>query len=122
MVVKATLDEMEELFKSLEDIEVKTKTVINNSVTGIETLLDMMSITSQNGRESNQENLSSHKDNAILLLDKDKARISTPQALEFKNFIKTPIRTARVYKIPFIIKLRLLGKDWEQYMIYITAW
>ena len=57
-VVQATLDEIEELLKSLEDIKAETKTVINDLVTGIETLLDTMSIVSQDGKESNQEDLS----------------------------------------------------------------
>ncbi len=42
--VQATLDEIENLFKSLEDIKAETKTVIDDSVTGIETLLNIMSI------------------------------------------------------------------------------
>ena len=41
---------------------------------GIETLLDTMTIALQNGRESNQENLSSYGDSVILLLDKGKAK------------------------------------------------
>ena len=44
---------MEDLFKSLEDTEAETKIVINDLVTGIKTLLDIISITSQDGRESN---------------------------------------------------------------------
>ena len=32
------------------------------------------------------------------------------------------IRIIKVYKTPFMIKLRLLEKDWEQYMAYIIAW
>ena len=43
------------------------------------------------------------------------------QDLEFENFIKTLIRTVKVYKTPLIIKPRLLGKDWEHYMVCITA-
>jgi len=27
-----------------------------------------------------------------------------------------------VYKIPFIIKPRLLKKDWEWYIVYIIVW
>ena len=42
--VQAILNKMEDLFKSLEDTEVETKIVIDNLVTGIETLLDMMFI------------------------------------------------------------------------------
>ena len=72
-----------------------------------------MSIASQDSRERNQENPSGHKDSATPPFNKGKARISTPQDLEFKNFMKTPIGTARVYKIPFITKLRLLREDWE---------
>ena len=75
--MQATLDEIENLFKSLEDIEAETETVIDNLVTGIKTLLDMMSITSQDGKESNQENLSGHKDSVTPPLDKGKAKIST---------------------------------------------
>ena len=44
--MQATLDEMEKPLKSLEDIEAETKTVIDNLVTGIKTLLDIMFITS----------------------------------------------------------------------------
>ena len=43
---------MEESLKSLEDTEVETETVTDDSVTGIETLLDIMSITLRDGRES----------------------------------------------------------------------
>ena len=43
---------MENLFKSLKDIKAETKTVIDDLVMGIETLLDMMFITLQVGRES----------------------------------------------------------------------
>jgi len=44
IAIQATLDEMEELLELLEDIKVETKTVIDDLVTGIETLLDIMSI------------------------------------------------------------------------------
>ena len=109
--MQATLDKMENLFKSLEDIEVETETVIDNSVMGIETPLDMMSITLQNGRERDQESPSSHMDSVTLLLNKGNARMSMPQDLEFKNFIKTPVGTAKVCNTPFITKLRLLKED-----------
>ena len=46
MAVQATLDKMENLFKSLEDTKAETEIVINNSVMGIETLLDIMFIAS----------------------------------------------------------------------------
>ena len=52
MAVQATLDEMEKLLKALEDIKAETETVIDNLVMGIETLLDIMSIILQDGRES----------------------------------------------------------------------
>ena len=45
-VVQVTLDEIEELLELLEDIEAETETVIDDLVTGIETPLDIMSITS----------------------------------------------------------------------------
>ncbi len=45
MVIQVTLDEMEELLELLEDIETETKTVIDDLVTGIETLLNMIFIT-----------------------------------------------------------------------------
>ena len=45
MVVQVTLDKIEELLKSLEDIEAETKTVIDNLVMGIKTLLNIMFIT-----------------------------------------------------------------------------
>jgi len=43
-VVQAILDEMEKSLKSLEDIKAETEIVIDDSVMGIETPLDMMSI------------------------------------------------------------------------------
>jgi len=76
--MQATLDEIKSLFKSLENTKTETEIVIDGLVTGIKTLLDMMFITSQNGRERDQENPSSHKDSAILLFDKGKAKKSTP--------------------------------------------
>ena len=42
--MQATLDEMENLFKSLEDIKAETKTVIDDLVIGIKTPLNIMSI------------------------------------------------------------------------------
>ena len=45
---------------------------------GIETLLDTMTIALQNGRESNQENLSSQDDNATPPLNKGKAKSNKP--------------------------------------------
>ena len=51
--IQATLDEIGNLFKSLEDIEAETDIVINSSVVGIETPLGMMFIALQDGRESN---------------------------------------------------------------------
>ncbi len=109
---------MENLFKSLEDTKVETKIVTNSSVTRIKTLLNIMFITSQDGKESDQENPS---DSITPPLNKGKARISMLQDLEFKNFIKTPIGTARVYNTFFITKPKLPKKDWEWYIIYITA-
>ena len=44
-VMQATLDEMEKPLKSLEDTKAETEIVIDNSVMGIETLLDIISIT-----------------------------------------------------------------------------
>ena len=43
---------MENLFKTLKEIKADIEIVINNLVTGIETLLNTMTITSQVGRES----------------------------------------------------------------------
>ncbi len=42
--MQATLDKIEKSLKSLEDIKAETKTVINDSVTGIKTPLDTISI------------------------------------------------------------------------------
>ena len=67
---------MENLLKSLEDIEAETETVIDDSVMGIKTPLNIISITSWDGRESDQEDPSGQKDNITPLLDKGKARIS----------------------------------------------
>ena len=44
MVIQVTLDEIKKLSKLLKDIEAETKTVIDDSVTGIETPLNMMFI------------------------------------------------------------------------------
>ena len=43
---------MEKPLELLEDTEAETETVIDDSVMGIETLLDMMFIALQDGRES----------------------------------------------------------------------
>ena len=53
-ILQATLEEVEieNLFKTLKDIEADTKTVMDDLVAGIETLLDIMTITLQNRRES----------------------------------------------------------------------
>ena len=109
--IQATLDEIKKPLELLEDTKAETKIVIDDSVMGIETLLNMMSITLQDERESNQENPNGLRDSTTPPLDKGKAKISTLQDLEFKNFIKTPIRTAKVYKTFFMTKLRLPRKD-----------
>ena len=44
---------MENLFKTLEDKKADTWIVIDSSMMGIKTLLDIITITSQDGRESN---------------------------------------------------------------------
>ena len=105
---------MENPFKSLEDTKAETKTVIDGSVIGIETPLDMIFIASQDGRESDQEDPSGHKDSATPLLDKGKAKDSMPQDYRIKKsnrWIRIPIGTARVCKIPPIMSPRLLKKD-----------
>jgi len=51
--MQVTLDKIKSLFKSLEDIKAETKTVTDNSVTGINILLNIMSITLQVSKESN---------------------------------------------------------------------
>ena len=51
--MQATLDEMENLFKLLEDTKAETKIVINNLVMGIETPLDIIFIALQDSKESN---------------------------------------------------------------------
>jgi len=76
MAVQVTLDEMENLFKSPEDIEAETETVTNNSVMGIKTPLNIMSIALQVSKESNQEDLSGQEDSTTPPFNKDKARIS----------------------------------------------
>ena len=43
--MQATLNKIKELLELLEDTKVETKTVIDNLVMGIKTLLDIMSIT-----------------------------------------------------------------------------
>ena len=44
---------MENLFKLLKDEKADTETVMNELIMGIKTLLDMMIITLQDGRENN---------------------------------------------------------------------
>ncbi len=51
--LQAVLEEMENPFKTLKDKEVNTETVINGSITRIETPLDIMTIILQDGRENN---------------------------------------------------------------------
>ena len=51
--IQITLNKMEDLLKLLENTKTETKTVIDDSVMGIETPLDIMSITSQDGKENN---------------------------------------------------------------------
>ena len=53
MAMQATLDEIKELLKSPKNIKAETKTIIDNLVIGIKTLLNIMFITLQDGRESN---------------------------------------------------------------------
>jgi len=51
--MQATLDKMEKPSKSPEDIKAETEIVIDDLITGIETLLNIISIALQDGRESN---------------------------------------------------------------------
>ena len=67
------------LFKTLKDKEADTEKVINNSVAGVETLLDMITIALQNKRENNPENPSSHEDSVTPLFNKGKAKSNKPQ-------------------------------------------
>ena len=55
MTLQAALKEQEikNLFKTLEDKEVDTQTVIDGSVMGIKTLLDTITIALQDKREDN---------------------------------------------------------------------
>ena len=54
MTLQAALEEakIKNLFKTPKDIEADTEIVINNSAAGIETLLNIMTIALQDGRES----------------------------------------------------------------------
>ena len=83
--MQVTLDEMENLFELPKNTKAETETVIDNSVTGIKTLLDTMTITSQDRRESNQEDLSSHNDNATPPLNKGKAKVKKLWVQDFNN-------------------------------------
>ena len=47
-------------------------------MTGIEIPLDMITIVLQNGRESNQENLSNHDNNVTPPFNKGKAKSNKP--------------------------------------------
>ena len=69
---------MENPFKTPEDKKVDTWTVIDSLVTGIKTLLDIITIASQNKRESNQENPSSYNNNTTPPLNKGKAKSNKP--------------------------------------------
>ncbi len=69
---------MENLFETLEDKEVDTQIVIDSSVTGIKTLLNTMTIISQDGRESDQENLRSHNNSITPPFNKGKAKSNKP--------------------------------------------
>ena len=51
--IQATLDKIKKPLESLEDTKAETKTVIDNSIMEIETLLNIMSIASRDGKESN---------------------------------------------------------------------
>ena len=53
--MQATLDEMEKPLESPEDTKAETETVIDDSVMGIKTPLNIISITLQDSKESNQE-------------------------------------------------------------------
>lgn len=53
MTLQAALEEMENLFKTSKDKKVNIKTVMDDLVMGIKTLLDIIIITLQNRRESN---------------------------------------------------------------------
>ncbi len=108
--MQATLNKMESLYKSPKNTKAETKTVIDNSVAGIETPLDTMSIALQDGRERDQRNPSGHIDNATPPFDKGKAKDSTPRepgSRVFDNWIRTPIRTAKVYNIPLMTTPKL---------------
>ena len=81
MTLQVTLkeQEMENPFKTPEDKEVDTQIVIDGSMMGIETPLDIITIALQDKRESNQENPSSHNNNATPPLNKGKAKSNKPQ-------------------------------------------
>ncbi len=76
MTLQAALKEQEikNPFKTPKDNKVNIQTIINGLVTGIETLLNIITIASQNKRENNQENLSSQDNNTTPLLNKGKAK------------------------------------------------
>jgi hypothetical protein len=78
--LQATLKEakIENPFKTLKDIKADTEIVMDDLVIGIETPLDTMIITSQDGRENDQENLSSHNNSITPPLNKGKAKSNKP--------------------------------------------
>ena len=78
MTLQAALKEMENLFKNPKDKKANTQMVINELVTGIETLLDIMIITSQDERENNQENPNNYNNNVISPFNKGKAKSNKP--------------------------------------------
>ena len=65
---------MENVLKTLKDKKANIKIIIDNLVARIKTLLDIIIVTLQDGRESDQKDLSSHDNNITLLLNKGKAK------------------------------------------------
>ena len=72
--LQAALEELENLFEISKDKKADIEIIIDKSMMGIETLLGMMTIALQNGRENNQEDLSSHDNNITPPFDKGKAK------------------------------------------------
>src|SRR5277367_6977015 len=106
---------MESPFKTLEDTEADTEIVIDDLVTGIETPLDTMTIASQDGRESDQEDSSSQDDSATPPLGKGKTKVDEPWMQELDRWMKTPLGQERVREAPLRATPRLPDEGWEQY-------
>ena len=113
-----------------EASEADTETVQgNDSVTGIETPLDMMSIASQDDRERVQSEPSNQKGSAILSLDKGKRPIVQDFEGRTKDVTLLEDEPGMISKDLEVkshqlrdLERRMLYEDWEGFSERIKAW